>query len=136
MQGLAQRLVGRVREEALAEGQQGILEAAAQAVAGPGALLAGGRAPGLQGAGVGVLVGAPEAGAVEQQPGGGEVRVQALGEDPGEVQLHPGRAGEARVVAHQPQPETVGAEAPQGLVRRVQELLDQAEGAALAVAVA
>jgi hypothetical protein len=42
LKGLAQRLVVRVGEEALAQGQQGVFEAAAQACTRQGALLAGG----------------------------------------------------------------------------------------------
>jgi hypothetical protein len=70
-----QGLVGRVRQEALAQAQQGIFEADPQAVARDGPLFARGLVPQLQDAPIGILGLTPEARAVQQQPSGGEVWV-------------------------------------------------------------
>ena len=63
---------------------------------------------------------------VAQQPEQGEVGVDLAVHHRFEVELHVRLAGQAGVVAEDPQPAAVGQEAPEVVVRPVQELLDQA----------
>jgi hypothetical protein len=69
-----------MREEALAEGDECVLDPESQFVARLRAFLSTGVAPGLERALGGGLISAAEAGLVRQQPQCGEVGVTLLGE--------------------------------------------------------
>ena len=97
---LAQRRVGI--EEALAECQQRILDIGAKVVARGGARAHSGLAPPLQRAIAGWSALRAEAAGVDQQPERGEIGKHLVMEDRAEVCLDIGRAGQAGVVAHQP----------------------------------
>ena len=64
-----------------------------------------------------------------EEPERGEVGVQVLGEDPGEVGFDPRRPCEARVVARDSQREPVRRDTPERGAGRVQVLLQEPEGA-------
>ena len=127
----AQRVVGRVGDEAVAERDERLGHALSQLAAGALAGLVRLAPPALEDAGGGAAsVTRLEAGAVGEQPEGGEVRENLVLEGALEVELDPGRAGEARVVAQDAQGQAVGDEAPKRVVRGVQVLLDKAPGRA------
>ncbi len=135
-QRLAQRGVGWVADEALAKHQQGVLDTDSQGLARAGALFAAGIAPLLQCAVAGCRTFGAKAGGVQQQPEHREVGVAFFSEQALQVHFHPGRAGEAGVVAGDAQLQAVGGHAPQCIGQRVQAFLQQAEGAAAADALA
>ena len=91
-----------VGQEPLPQDLQRLLKAGAEAVACLRSLLSGLLPPQLQRAGHGRSVRATEAGLVREQPEGGEVRVQILGKDSGQVGFDPRGARETGVVARDP----------------------------------
>ncbi len=122
--------------EALAQGQESILNPTAQVFPRPGAFLATCRTPGFQGAVRGWLPGFSKAGIVHQQPQGGEIGVAFLGEYPRQVSLDPGGSREAGIVAQDAQRVSVRDQAPQRLVDFVQVLLGQTKSGAAPAAIA
>ena len=77
-----------------------------------------------------------EAGGVQQQPQHRKIGIAGLRKQALQVDLDPGRAGEAGVVARHAQQQAVGGNAPERVALRVQAFLQQAEGAASADALA
>ena len=125
-----------VGQEPLPQDLQRLPEAVAQLVPCPRPLLPAGFPPHLQRACLRRVAGASEARLVGEEPERGEVGVQVLGEDSGEVGLDPRRPREARVVARNPQREPVRRHTPERGAGRVQVLLQEPEGAPPAPVVA
>ena len=127
--------VGRVRDEPGAEDGDRLLDALAELVEDPLALVGAGGAPLLQVARLGAAV------ALDREPGlvAGQVEEHEVGEqlaveDRPQVELDVRRADQRRRVAQQPQGGAVAEQAPQPGVVGVQRLLhDRLRGAGLAV---
>ena len=124
LQRLPQGVVGRVRDEALAQQLQRALDADPQLLADPAALLDPLLVPALQQAGVRVAGLLREARAVEQAPEHGELGIEPAGDNAFQVDLEIGRPGDPGGVAQQAQAAAVGDDAPKR-VAAVQVLLDQ-----------
>ena len=125
IEAAAQVRVGRVGEEPGAEDGDGLLDAVAELIERPLALLRGEPAPLLQVAGRGAAV------ALDREPGlvAGQVEQHEVGEqlaveDRLEVELDVGGADERGRVAQQPQRGAVGQDRPQVGVVAVEEFLE------------
>ena len=112
-QGLAQGGVGGMLDGALAEQGQRRLYPMAQHIPRGDTVLLALRAPALKRVVRRGGAGGAEARGVDQQPQGGEVGIEAVAQDLGQVDLDPGRAGQAEIVAQQPQGQAVGGDAPE-----------------------
>jgi hypothetical protein len=121
---LAQRAVGRVAEEAVAERVEGLLHTVAQAVAGAGPLLASLLVVLLQEAVLGIGDPGRQAGAVEQAVEEDEVGEALAGEDGGEVELEIGLGAQVGGGAEETEDEAIGDDPPE-MVGAVEELLDE-----------
>ena len=136
MQGGTKPPVRGVGQEPLPQDLESLPEPVAQLVPCPSPLLPAGFPPRLQRARLRRVLGAAEARLVGEEPERGEVGVQVLGEDSGEVGFNPRRPREARVVTRNPQREPVRRHSPERGAGRVQDLLQEPEGAPSAPVVA
>ena len=125
-----------VGKEPLSQNLERLLEAVTQLVPGPSPFLSAGFQPRLQRALLRRVVGAAEARLVGEEPERGEVGVQVLREDPAEVGLDPRRPRETRVVARDPQRDSVRRQTPERRAGGVQGFLQEAKGAPPAPVVA
>src|SRR5437016_6560482 len=116
-----------MREEALPEHEQGLLDAFAEVFPRARALIAALRAPRLQRAIRRSSIRGPKTRFVREQPQSGEIGVSLLGEDPLQVRLDPRRARKASVVPHDAQDAAVADDSPDGVLLRVQVLLRETE---------
>ena len=128
-QGVAQRLVAGMFEEAVAQAAQGVGDAVAQIGQGALAGLVSLAPPDFHDAAGGLAAaGRLQARGVGQEPQRGKVGVEFLLEDELEVGFDRGAPGEAGVVAQDAQLRAVGDDAPQAAVLSVEVLLHQAVG--------
>jgi len=122
-QSLAQRLVGRMYQEPLAQGDDGFFHAAAQALQGARALLLGDLGPALQPLRFGLVAFQPRL--VAHQPQHGEIGIDFAAEHRFQVEFQVSLAGQAGVVAQHPQAQAIGDQAPVTGIVPVEQLLHQ-----------
>ena len=146
LQCLAQGMVGGVLHKALAQGEERLRDAGAQAVAHAGAFFLAGFAPGFPGAGgwrcigVGAMpcAAAQQAGAagVQQAPGIGKFGQALAGQQVLQIKLKVAGAGERGGVAQQAQGFAVAHQRPLVHGAGVEQFLRQLEGGFFAAAAA
>ena len=146
LQGLAQGVVGGVLHKALAQGEQRLRDARAQAVAHAGAFFLPGFAPGFPGdggwrcIGVGALPCAaaqqPGTAGVQQAPGKGKFGQALAGQQVLQIKLKVAGAGERGGVAQQAQGFAVAHQRPLVRGAGVEQFLRQLKGGFFAAAAA
>ena len=145
LQGLAQGMVGGVLHKTLAQGDEGLRDARAQAVAHAGAFFLARFAPGLPDDG-GRCIGAgalpcaagqqPGAAGVQQPPDKGEFGQALAGQQVLQIKFEVAGAGERGGIAQQAQGFPVGHQRPLVHGAGVEKLLRQLEGGFFAAAAA
>ena len=128
----AERLVGRMGDEAGAEREQGLGDAGAQALAHALALLLAFLFPRFPRTGIAGCVGRARASGVEEPPDGGEVGVALGAEDEVEIGFEKGGARERIGIAHETELAAVGDDGPGGAGGSVEKLLGELVGGAAA----
>ena len=126
----AQHAVGGMGDKAGAERPQGLFDTVAQRTEGAYAFFGALAAPSLQRAVGGIVRSATESRTVQQQPEHLEAWVESLAKQALQVDLDEGRAGQAGVVAHQPEQPAIADQAPERGGVGIQVLLQQPEGRA------